>query len=110
MFLPLPLSKKDSGRTSKEGISFVRTNWSTSGRAHLIKKNSNLSLEQQRQLVSTDRKLSIQRQCALLGIAQSSYYYEPLRKSAENLHLTRLMDEQYLYTPFYSYRLMWARL
>ncbi|EAY24496.1 transposase [Microscilla marina ATCC 23134] len=58
----------------------------------------------------SDPKLSIAQQCKLLGITRSSYYYEPLGESAENLYFMRLMDEQYLQTPFYSYRLMWARL
>ncbi len=54
--------------------------------------------------------LSIPRQCELLGISRSGYYYHPVPESEENLRLMRLMDEQYLVTPFYGYRRMWAWL
>ena len=44
------------------------------------------------------------RQCELLGLARSTYYYEPARESTENLALMRRIDEQYLKTPFYGSR------
>jgi putative transposase len=47
-------------------------------------------------------KMSISRQCELVGLARSSYYYEPVPESTENLLYMRLMDEQYLKTPFYG--------
>lgn len=50
--------------------------------------------------------ISITRQCELLGLARSSYYYPPLGISEEDLHLMRLLDEQYIKTPFYGYRRM----
>src|SRR6266568_4294375 len=50
------------------------------------------------------------RQCALLDLARSSYYYQPLGESAENLQLMRLLDEQYTRTPFYGVRRMTAWL
>jgi len=47
--------------------------------------------------------LSVSRQCALLQVARSSTYYTPnTGESAENLALMRLIDEQYLKTPFYG--------
>jgi putative transposase len=45
-------------------------------------------------------------QCALLGISRSGLYYEPVGESALNLKLMRLIDEQYLRTPFYGARKM----
>jgi putative transposase len=50
--------------------------------------------------------LSIVEQCELLGLPRSSYYYEPVPESAENLRWMRLIDEQYLVTPFYGSRRM----
>jgi putative transposase len=50
--------------------------------------------------------LSIVQQCELLGLPRSSYYYEPAPESAENLALMRLIDEQYLATPYYGSRRM----
>jgi putative transposase len=55
-------------------------------------------------------QLSIAQQCALLGLARSSYYYQPVPESAENLQLMRLLDEQYTRTPFYGTRKMTAWL
>jgi len=42
------------------------------------------------------------RQCQLLDVNRASYYYTPLGESAYNLHLMRLLDEQYTKTPFYG--------
>ena len=39
-------------------------------------------------------------QCRLLGLPRSTYYHAGLGESAENLKLMRLIDEQYLHTPF----------
>ena len=47
-------------------------------------------------------RLSVREQCALLGLNRSTYYYVPAIESPLNLQLMRLIDEQYLRTPFYS--------
>ena len=52
----------------------------------------------------------MRRQCELLGLNRSSLYYEPAAESEENLRLMRLIDEQYLKTPFYGSRRMAAHL
>ena len=52
------------------------------------------------------KRLSIARQCDLLTIQRSSYYYQPCAVSGENLELMRLIDEQYLKTPCYGARQM----
>ena len=44
------------------------------------------------------------RQCALVGLAHSTWYYRAAGESAENLALMRAIDEQYLRTPFYGSR------
>lgn len=46
--------------------------------------------------------LSIQRQCELLGIPRSTYYYEPRGETPANLWYIKLIDRQYLETPFYG--------
>lgn len=51
-----------------------------------------------------NNRLSIVKQCGLLQIHRSGYYFAPATESEENLHLMRLMDEKYLHTPFYGYR------
>ena len=50
--------------------------------------------------------LSITRQCRLLSIARSSFYYEGTGESPLNLRLMRRIDEQFLETPFYGSRQM----
>lgn len=55
-------------------------------------------------------KISLSRQCVLLGLSRSSYYYEPCGESAENLRLMGLMDKRYTERPDYGYRRMWAWL
>ena len=51
-------------------------------------------------------QLSIVRQCELLELARSSYYYEPVPHNEEDLLLMRLLDEQYTRTPYYGKRKM----
>ena len=50
--------------------------------------------------------LSVGKQCALLSISRSSFYYEPKGESTLNLDLMRLIDKQFLETPFYGVRQM----
>jgi putative transposase len=50
--------------------------------------------------------LSIRRQCELLDLPRSTLYYQPASETPENLSLMRLLDEQYLKTPFYGSRKM----
>lgn len=51
-------------------------------------------------------QLSLVRQCELVSIARSSYYYQPKGESKFNLALMRLIDAQYLRTPWYGSRQM----
>ena len=48
--------------------------------------------------------LSIVRQCRLLDISRSGLYYQPIGISEEDLTLMKLIDRQYLATPFYGAR------
>ena len=57
-----------------------------------------------------NEKLSIQRQCELLGLPRSTYYHSPATESAENLKLMRLIDELYTARPFLGSRKMVAEL
>jgi putative transposase len=50
--------------------------------------------------------LSVRRQCELLGVNRSTYYYVPATESPLNLELMQLIDEQYMRTPFYG----WPRM
>ena len=50
--------------------------------------------------------LSVRRQGELLGLNRCSIYYKAAPESAMNLQLMRLIDEQFLRTPFYGWRKM----
>jgi putative transposase len=50
--------------------------------------------------------LTIGRQCALLGLSRSSFYYEPATETPENLRLMRLIDKKYTAQPVYGSRRM----
>ena len=54
--------------------------------------------------------LSVRRQCALLGLARSGVYRQPVAPDLEELALMRWIDKQYLATPFYGSRRMTAAL
>lgn len=71
------------------------------------KKIVDRSLLSKRRIIELNNSpLSITRQCELLGLNRSSYYYVPCPESTENLAIMRLFDEQYLKTPFYGVRRM----
>ena len=76
-----------------------------------LKKRLPNSIEAKRIMVKPEHgAISIRRQCALLGLNRSTLYYQPATESAFNLQLMRLIDEQYLQTPFYGWSRMTAHL
>lgn len=50
--------------------------------------------------------LSVEKQCQLVGISKSNFYYKGKGESPFNLALMRIIDEQFLKTPFYGSRRM----
>src|SRR5688500_8061696 len=72
-----------------------------------LKKKLPTSVEAKRTMLEPAHPdLSLRRQCELLGLNRSTWYYQPAGESADNLQLMRLIDEQYLRTPFYG----WPRM
>ena len=53
--------------------------------------------KQRRAMVSGSAGLPITKQCDILGISRSTYYYTPRQESALNLELMSLMDRHYHY-------------
>jgi putative transposase len=69
------------------------------------------SIDFKRECIEPDYPgLSVRRQCELLGLNRSSWYYEARGESAENLALMRRIDEQYLVTPYDGSRKMAKQL
>jgi len=67
------------------------------------KKNLELTFEQKRMAIEIDNsKIPIYRQCELLSLNRSSLYYKPFRDTEYNEQLMKLIDVQYIQTPFYG--------
>ena len=66
-----------------------------------------MSVERRRQMIEPEHpRLSVARQCELISISRSGFYYRPARETPLNLALMRLIDEQFLETPWYGSRQM----
>jgi putative transposase len=66
-----------------------------------------MSVDRRRAMIDPAHPLlSVVRQCALVSIGRSTFYRAPTPDTAENLVLMRLLDEQFLETPWYGSRQM----
>ena len=66
-----------------------------------------MSTARRRGIVDTGHpELSIRKQCKLLHLQRSSYYYQPQGESEYNLELMRLIDELFTNLPFLGSRQM----
>ncbi len=52
--------------------------------------------------MNKDEKLGIKRQCELLEVCRSSFSYVPQQERSDNMELMKLIDNQYMETPFYG--------
>ncbi len=66
--------------------------------------------ERKAMIVRHHPDLSLSRQCRLLSVSRSSFYYAPKGESPENLALMRRIDELFLKYPFYGSRQMARQL
>lgn len=55
-------------------------------------------------------KLSVRRQCEILSLSRSTYYYQPVGESAHTLELMRRIDELFMEMPFLGSRQMRSML
>ncbi|NJL24546.1 MAG: IS3 family transposase [Calothrix sp. SM1_5_4] len=70
-----------------------------------LKKNLNcLPTDFRRSLVDLNTRLSRTRQCELLGLPRSTFYYPPVVVSPEELKLMHLVDQIYTESPFFGAR------
>jgi putative transposase len=61
------------------------------------------SVDQKRYLVESEHpEIPIYRQCELLGLPRSSFYYKPAGISEYNLLLMDMIDRKYTQPPFYG--------
>jgi putative transposase len=70
-----------------------------------------MSVERRRQMIEPEHpRLSIVRQCELVSISRSGFYHCPPGETLLNLELMRLVDAQFLETPWYGSRQMARQL
>lgn len=53
-------------------------------------------------MIDKNDQLSITKQCTLLDINRSSFYYSPKAESKENLEIMETMDRLYTRAPFFG--------
>jgi putative transposase len=76
-----------------------------------LKKKLACSDEDRREWVEPEHsRLSVRRQCELLGVNRASLYYRAVGEGAESLELRRRIDEEYTRCPFYGSRRLTAWL
>jgi len=61
-------------------------------------------VDQRRALVEPHGPLPIKRQCELVGLSRSAYYYRPCPVSESDLRRMRIMDEVFTQHPYYGSR------
>ncbi len=67
-----------------------------------LKKKLSASVEEKRAMIEpSNAQISVRRQCELIGLSRSSLYYTQAKESEFNLHLMRLIDEQYTRMPLW---------
>src|SRR6267142_1561849 len=59
---------------------------------------------ERRAMIAPEAGLSVSRQCVLLGVARSSFYYRPRPESAEQLELLKRLDRIFTDHPVYGSR------
>ena len=55
-------------------------------------------------------ELSVRKQCALLGVMRSVYYYKPMKQSEEERKLARALDKIYMIDPCMGSRRLVTKL
>ena len=63
-----------------------------------------------RQLVKDNEDMSMVEQCGLMELSRSSFYYEPVPYSEEELNLFNEIDVVYTDKPYYGHRKIWHEL
>ena len=77
------------------------------GAGFFIESLRSLSLDRRKTMIDPDHsRLSIVRQCELASISRSSFYRASTVANEATLRLMRLLDEQFLETPWYGSRQM----
>jgi putative transposase len=98
------LEKENEALAKTLGKTTVERDWA-------VGKLKSLDLSSKRGLVDSKlNNLSLTRQCQLLGMNRSTFYYRPMAMSKYDLQIIRRIDEIYTDTSTYGYRKIHAQL
>ena len=75
-----------------------------------LKKNTSLSVAERRAMIEPQAQLSLARQCELVGLSRSSFYYQALAPDPLTLEVMHAIDRIYTDRPFYGVRRIWWTL
>ena len=76
----------------------------------MAKKSFELSRSERLEAIDPDHKIAVNRQCDLLGLPRSTYYYRPKGENEYNMILMNMIDKIYTECPFYGYPRITHRL
>ena len=69
------------------------------------KKNLDFTVNEKREAIDRDHKdISVSRQCELLDLSRSAYYYKAMETNSRDLNIMHLIDEEFTEHPFYGSR------
>ncbi|HZI76094.1 MAG TPA: IS3 family transposase [Gemmatimonadales bacterium] len=108
--------EKGTGKAEKDSEALVGELYKQIGQQKveldfLARKARSLSRAERHPMIDRlNEKLSLTRQCQLLGLSRSSLYYHPANDNTEDLALMALIDRQFMETPYYGSRKMTAWL
>lgn len=98
--------------TRRDRSASVSANRATESRERLAQKKitDQLTLDRRTLVDPHDKHFSIAQQCGLLEVARSSYYYQPVGESPENLALMDRIDKLFTARPEMGVRRMYHEL
>lgn len=80
-------------------------------RDFFVQRAQAMSREDRKAMIAPERPgLSLSRQCQILSISRSAFYYTPKGEAPENLALMRRIDELFMRYPFFGSRQMVRQL
>ncbi len=98
------LKEENDGLAKALGKATVKAEWA-------VGKLKSLDFDNKKSLIeSKHNKISVSEQCKSLGISRSSYYYEPVPMSQENIKLLHRIDEIATDNSEYGYRFIHEQL
>jgi len=98
------LKTENDGLAKALGKATIKAEWATG-------KLKSLDFDNKKSLIeSKHNKISVLEQCEAIGISRSSYYYQPVPMSQENIKLLHKIDEIATDNSEYGYRFIYEQL